>query len=133
MSAFVRIVARLATEIALLGPVAIALLSATASAAFSASCMEVSVASARSLCELSSSIRGVANAKRTVRSLMANLIAFMTFNNRKMVSGFYSTFLFLSVLPRYKLGGQRVPRLVRENLQGLRVLFIDRISNKSVE
>ena len=133
MIAFVRIVARLATEIALLGPVAIALLSATASAAFSASCMGVSVASARSLCELSSSIRGVANAKRTVRSLMANLIALMTFNNRQMVSSFDSTFLLLPVLPRYKLGGQRVPKIVRENLQSLRVLFVRWVSNKSVD
>ena len=49
MIAFVRIVARLATEIALLGPVATALLSATASATFSTSCMGASVASARSL------------------------------------------------------------------------------------
>ena len=49
MSALVRIVARLAAEIALLGPVTTALLSATASAAFCTSCMGASVASARSL------------------------------------------------------------------------------------
>ena len=133
MIAIVCIVARLATEVAILGPVAIALLSATASAAFSASPLGVSVASARSLCELSSSIRGVADAKRTVRSLMTDLIALMTFNYRQMVGSFYSTFSLLPVLPRYKLGGQRVPRLVRENLQSLRVLLIRWVSNKSVE
>ena len=82
MSALVRIVARLAAEIALLGPVANALLSATASAAFSASCMGVSVASARSLLEFSSSIRGIVNAQWTVRSLVAKLITLMTLNSR---------------------------------------------------
>ena len=88
MGAFVCIVARLAAEISLLDPVATALLPATASAAFTASCKRASVASARSFKKFSSSIWGVVDAQWTVWSLVAHLSTFMAFNNRQVVDRF---------------------------------------------